>query len=175
MANQDTINASHTINGSFGSLSIEGEEIANIMSVEGRAILNRRDIRLAGSRRTGYKAMDVRGEGTFTIYYMTSEFTRHARSMFRARGSASNLPDLHNLTMSISLDDPEIIGEQSEELELYHVKLWEIPFGFSVDDLVTRAIPFTFEDWDVPEEITARIFTDNSPPSGGGDPNAGLT
>ena len=69
-----TIAAENTINGGFGELVWRGVTMANVMSVEARATLNKRDIRIAGSRLTQYKAMDVRGEGSFTIYRVTSEF-----------------------------------------------------------------------------------------------------
>ena len=74
--------AENTINGSFGELRYRGDIIGNVMSVEARAIIDRRDLRLAGTRLTQYKAMSVRGEGTFTIYKVTSQFTREIGSVF---------------------------------------------------------------------------------------------
>ena len=47
--------------------------------------------------------------------------------------------------MNISLKDPEILREQTETITLTRVKIWEIPFGFSVDELVQQTIQFTFE------------------------------
>ena len=47
--------------------------------------------------------------------------------------------------MNISLKDPEILREQTETITLTRVKIWEIPFGFSVDELVQQTLQFTFE------------------------------
>ena len=146
-----TIAAENTINGGFGELFWSGALMANVMSVEARATLNKRDIRIAGSRLTQYKAMDVRGEGSFTIYRVTSEFIENLPEMFSSKrpsgliGNTEANGRASGYIMNINLKDPEILREQTESITLTRVKIWEIPFGFSVDELVQQTLQFTFE------------------------------
>ena len=113
-----TIAAENTINGGFGELVWRGVTLANVMSVEARATLNKRDIRIAGSRLTQYKAMDVRGEGSFTIYRVTSEFVETLPEMFSSKrpggliGNTEANGRASGYIMNISLKDPEILREQ---------------------------------------------------------------
>ena len=155
------LTAENTINGSFGQLIWNEVEIGNVMSVEARAILDKRDLRLAGTRLTQYKAMSVRGEGTFTIYKVVSHFTDYIESMFSesrylgVRNRNLGMDEGHE--MKLILDDPEIVnnagGTNFEQCTLESVKIWEIPIGFSVDELVQQALPFTFEGFKLNDEI----------------------
>jgi hypothetical protein len=165
----NNVTAEQTINGAFGDLQILNLEtvdannvvqsnnaiiLANTQSVEARVTVERRDLKLAGSRRTLYKSIGASGEGSFTIFRVSSEFMNLGVDALspgnRLVSLGGNRPVSSGLQLIVSLRDPEIAGStitdpKDEEIILAGVKIWEIPFGFSVDDLVQQTIPFTFE------------------------------
>jgi hypothetical protein len=60
------LNPDRTINGSYGELFLDGVWQTQVQRVEGRITINRREVRLAGARQTGYKATGTAGDGTIT-------------------------------------------------------------------------------------------------------------
>ena len=143
------VTAENTINGAFGELIIGATVLANVMSVEATVAVSRQEMRLGGSRQTHYKVTNVQGSGSFTIYRVTSEFMDMALDAMNLRNNLKKLgngrPGDAGLKMVVSLKDPEIVGGDTEQVELSGVKIWNIPFGFSVDDIVQQTIEFTFE------------------------------
>ena len=63
MAQQGLI-PEHTINGSFGEVRDEnGEWLTNVQELTFRITIDRQEIQMSGTRRTGYKATRTAGEG----------------------------------------------------------------------------------------------------------------
>jgi hypothetical protein len=131
--------AERTINGSYGKLYLGAQWLANIQRVEARITVERREVKVAGTRHTGYKGMNVTGEGTMTGLKVT-DFWLKLISRYMRDPSSFIVP----LTLRTTLADPENGGV--EELELIHCRFWEIPFGFQVNELIEEAITFTFEN-----------------------------
>jgi len=171
-----SLTAEQTINGAYGKLSIENITVindsvggvnsestlllANVQSVEARVNVDRRDIKLAGSRMTHYKAIGASGEGSFTIFRVTSAFMNlgvealTTTSKFESLGGGGSAGN--HLSMTVGLADPESPDDGKEEVILNKVKIWEIPFGFSVDDLVQQTITFTFQSMKVNTSIPTK-------------------
>ena len=157
--------AEQTINGAFGELQITNlitpnstdgsttdtntETLANVQSVEARVNVDRRDIKLAGSRMTHYKAIGASGEGSFTIFRVTSMFMNLGVDALKESDGFSSLgggsDGTKHLSLTVTMNDPESPGTAGETILLENVQIWEIPFGFSVDDLVQQTITFTFQ------------------------------
>lgn len=129
-----------TINGTFGELrnADTNEWYVNIQEVDARMRQDRTEVRPAGQRGMGYKAMGTMGEGTIRGFKVTSNFLLSVSKLMREPRSKQ---DVYNLIYK--LDDPEALGV--ERIRLGRVKFWEIPFGFSMNTLVEESIPFTFE------------------------------
>ncbi len=140
----------NAINGAFGTLIHRGAKIANIQNIEGRVAAERRAVRVAGSIAAHYKRVGVTGEGTFTIMRVTSEFMDIAKDLF------DPLKKVAPSDMTLLLSDPDT-GTEVEEITLANVKLWEIPLGFNVEDLISQVITFTFEGLDIEREITQPV------------------
>lgn len=147
-----SLNPSRTINGSYGELFIDGVWQTQVHRVEGRIVIQRREVRLAGSRQTGYKATGTAGDGTITGFKVTSHWLRTIGSF--QRHSTFFQPDA---LIRYVLEDPESYGK--EEVELLGVKFWEVPIGFRVDELVEEAIPFTFVNHNVRSCIDGPLDT----------------
>lgn len=160
MTTERILDASKTINGSFGKVTYNSVNLLNIMSIEARLTVAKKDIRVSGTRRTKYKAMDVRGEGNFTIYKVNSEFTKHMADIFSDRSQESLGLISSGTALSIAIRDPEIDGDQVENSLLHDVKIWEVPIGFSVDELIDQNMQFTFEDISVDETIDSEFDLD---------------
>lgn len=133
--------------GVVGSPAGTTEWLANVSQVDAKITVDRLEVRRSGTRKTGYKRGAISGDGTITGYKVTSKFVT---AMAGEMQDETNPPA--PLVLDIVLDDPESLGV--ERLRLKFVKLWELPIGFNVGDIVEEAIPFTFEDIEVLEEIT---------------------
>lgn len=144
-----------TINGSFGELrDHNGQWMTNVQQVDFRIAIERRDLNLSGTRRTGYKAMGITGEGTIRQFKVTSEWLRRISEPMRSDTAPVFVGQLVS-----KLDDPESLG--AERVLLKQCKFWEISGGWQVNELVEEEIPFTFEDMRLLDRIT-------------GDPNSPL-
>ena len=145
------LNPSHVINGAFGTLKLNQVTIANVMSVEYTVELDERPIKIAGTRRTGYKTVGVTGTGTLQIYRIDSEFIRHLPSFFPGDDVAT-FPGLQYKIMSIELADPESGIENgeinNEVVVLKNVKINRLTGGFNVDAIIEQTLDFTFESVD---------------------------
>ena len=131
--------AERTINGSYGKLYVGATWLANIQRVEARITVERREVKVAGTRHTGYKGMNVTGEGTITGLKVTDFWLKLVSRYMR--DESSFIPPL---TLQTTLADPE--NGATESLDLVRCRFWEVPFGFQVNELVEEAIPFTFEN-----------------------------
>lgn len=137
-----TMQSEFAINGSFGEVyTQDGDYLAEVQRVEATIRVGRRDIMVAGSRKTRYKAMNVMGEGQLATIKVTSRFDEIVSEMIRSDRQLQRI-----LTLRVKVDDPEALGV--EEYRLAKVKLWELSIGFNVNDIIEQTIPFTFEEYE---------------------------
>lgn len=137
----------NTINGSFGELYLDGRFMAQAKGVKAKITIDKEEIQLSSTRRTGYKAKGVKGDGTLTLYKVTSEMLERISS-YMSNGR-SVMPVFSRLV--IQLDDPESLGV--ERVALKGVKFWEIEFGFELDKIMEEEIPFTFDSIEFEQKI----------------------
>ncbi len=131
--------AERTVNGSYGKLYLpDGTWLANVQRVEARITIEKREIRVAGTRRVGHKGMGVTGEGTITGLKVTSYWLKLISRYMRQQ--TSKIPVL---TLTYHLADPDNGGD--EFVDLVRCEFFEIPFGYQVNEILEEAIPFTFE------------------------------
>lgn len=126
------------------------EWLANVNQVDAKITVDKLEVRRSGTRRMGYKRGAISGDGTITGYKVTSRFVQ---SIAGEMQDETNPPA--PLVLDVVLDDPESLG--TERVRLHQVKLWELPFGWNVGDIVEEALPFTFEDITILEEITGEM------------------
>jgi tail tube protein len=134
--------AERTINGSYGRLFNGENWLANIQRLEARITIERREVRVAGTRHTGYKGLNVTGEGTITGLKVTDYWLKLISRYMRDSDS-----HVQPLNLRYELADPENGGVES--VELIRCRFWEVPFGFQVNELIEEAIPFTFENLNI--------------------------
>ncbi len=145
------------VNGSWGQLFAPvGEYLAEAQRIEAMVRINRRDIPRAGTRRVGYKAMTIMGEGTFGLIKTSSKFLQIVSELMR--GDINQMQRVFSL--KIRLDDPEAMG--AEVIRLTGVKLWEIGFGFNINDILEETIPFTYDNMVLEEVIVGTVWDASS-------------
>ena len=129
----------YAINGSFGTLYEGDTFMANAKKIEAKVTIDKEELKLSSTRRTGYKAKGIKGEGTLGLYKVDSKFLQRISSYMSNERSVQFVGQL-----LVVLDDPEAMGV--EKVLLKNVKFWEVNFGFSLDSILEEEIPFTFED-----------------------------
>ncbi|TCP57976.1 tail tube protein [Tumebacillus sp. BK434] len=140
------MNAGYAINGSFGTLYEGDTFMANCKKVEAKVTIDKEELKLSSTRRTGYKSKGVKGEGTIGLYKVDSKFLERVTSYMSNERSVQFVGQL-----LVVLDDPESLGV--EKVLLKNVKFWEVNFGWTLDSILEEEIPFTFEDIQISSAI----------------------
>lgn len=176
--------AERNIYGRHGKLFVGGiggasalRWLANVTEVSATMTIDRLEVRRSGDRFVRYKAGEVTGEGTLTMDYVNSDLSADLiKYINRSTADGLELPAYY---LHMSLEDPGQPGIEydedgfatkgHEEIVLETVNFWSIPFGFSLSDMVTRDLDFTFQGVDFggdaqnPHKIVDPIMT--LPPS----------
>jgi hypothetical protein len=137
------------IDGNYGEIFHNGHYQGDIRDFSGRIAIERRELPRAGTNGIVYRRgritrdgalrigkIDSRWENLFIDYANTSEDEKRRR-----RGAG--IPIVADAQLLIKIDDPESFG--AEEVLLYGVKFWEIPIGFTQNDMIERDVPCTWQ------------------------------
>ncbi|MCS7463384.1 phage tail tube protein [Paenibacillus doosanensis] len=135
------LDATRTIQGSFGEIWCDGEWLSNFYSGEATADISYEKIKRAGTRKTGNKAGTIELSGTIKGYKVTSELARNvARVMNDGVGAL-----VTQLTMKLA--DPEAYGY--ERILLKGVQFTKIDImKFEHGSIVETEWPFVFDDFE---------------------------
>lgn len=130
----------YAILGSFGEVrDQDGNWVANAQSVEFTVSIDKKEIFISGSRKKGYKAGAVTGEGTLSMLKVTSRWLQLLTEMMRSDNQIQFVGQL-----IVKVADPESLGV--ERVALKDVKFWEYKGGWKVDELIEEELPFTYSD-----------------------------
>lgn len=140
------------IGGMYGEVtdSVTGEPLNEVIEISATSEINRIEVPVVGSDRTGYKPGRVARTGSFRTQYIDSRWSLYVHDYLRLtlderraqRGRAGG--GLKPFTLYIHLNDPDALGYEMWMLE--GCQLWALPLGFSItDDIVDREWQFTFE------------------------------
>jgi hypothetical protein len=140
------LDATRTINGSYGEVWHEGVWLTNVQSAEATVDVNKEEVKRSGTRWVAHKVTGLKGSGTITGYKVTSDFIKLIGSIAADRGTP------YVTELILKLDDPEAFG--AERIRLKGVQFDKIPLGkFEVDKIVEEELPFTFVGFDLLDEI----------------------
>lgn len=155
--------AEENIYGRHGKLfvkNVNGDDqtirwLSNVTEISATMTVDRLEVRRSGDRFVRYKSGEVTGEGTLTMDKVNSEFEKQfIKFVKRATSESLLLPEFE---LHLSLEDSGIKGikfedgfatEGHEEVILSGVNFWSMPFGFSLSDMISRDLDFTFTDVD---------------------------
>ncbi|MGC4375805.1 phage tail tube protein [Fictibacillus sp. Mic-4] len=140
------LDATRTINGSFGEVWHEGKWLTNVQKAEANVEIDKEEVNRSGTRWTGHKVTKLTGTGTVSGYKITSDFIQLIGSV----GSDKGKPYVSELIFKLA--DPESFG--AERVRLKGVQFDKIPLGnFEVGKLVEEELPFTFSGYDLLDKI----------------------
>lgn len=149
MAVGDPIDAERRMDGMYGEAYRDGRFLADVIEVSGTISIDRRELPITGSVNTHYKRGRVSREGTLRYQQVDSrwlrefmDFTSLSLSQRRAMRDAGQAPTAP-FNILLAVDDPEAFG--AEQLMIYNVIMWNHSIGFSINDLLEREIPITWE------------------------------
>lgn len=145
------------IDGDYGRIYHNGHYQADLREFQGRLSIERREIPRAGSNTVVHRRGRIAREGSFRLGYVDSRFTKLLidyanKDPDAMRAARNNGVDIFpSFEFTIQLDDPDSWG--SEEIKLKGVKFWEIGLGFSLNTMVERDLPCTWENESIPKGI----------------------
>lgn len=133
------IPSNRQINGTHGSVWLEGEKLADVESFEAKISINYEDVNMAEDLGTHKKMTGWSGEGTLTLKKVYSTGITLL---------AKNLKEGKMPTMNIvgKLADPDAFG--SERVSVEEVTFTEfLLMKFAQKELQTEELPFAFADF----------------------------
>ncbi|AXN39853.1 phage tail tube protein [Peribacillus butanolivorans] len=140
------LDATRTINGTYGEVWCEGVWMTNVKQAEAMIEIDKEEILRSGTRMRGHKSMGLTATGSITGYKTTSEFIRRIGAIANDRSK----PFVTELIYK--LNDPESFG--AERIRLKGVQFDRIPLSsFEVNTVVEEELPFTFSGYELLDEI----------------------
>ena len=127
----DTINASSTLNGSFGTIYMDGVPLSSFNECEVTDTKTYENILVPGTRRVKYKLKTIEGRGSIRGYRVTQD-------LIKAFTITDNMQDIE-CSLSFYVEDPE--GE-TQYVTITGVK-------FTKNDIIKfKAGEIITEDWE---------------------------
>lgn len=141
------LKANRHINGTFGSVWVNGEKWLDVESFEAKVSLNFEDVNMAGDLSTKKKYTGWSGEGTITVKKV---YSRGAALI----GTAAKTGIMPDITLVGKLEDPDAYG--AERVSISDVTFNEFTLlAFEQKTLATEELSFNFGDYDFIDLISA--------------------
>ncbi len=139
------IDAKRVINGTFGELWVDNDEMHNILGMEAKASLDVTEIKQCGTLEKGYKVTGITGSGTLKLNKVNSYFVTRISEKIK-NGEAFRASIISNLA------DPEAFG--AERVKLTGCIFTEVSLAaWEASTMGEESIPFNFSGWEVLEAI----------------------
>ena len=128
------------INGAFGTVFLDGEEVAEVKSFQAKLEFQKEEVKIAGKMATGTKYMGYSGKGSLALHKVNSR-------MIKAIGQQIKEGKEPRFTLIGKLADPDSDGV--ERIAINNVSFDDLTlFDFEVGALGGTECPFTFTDYD---------------------------
>jgi hypothetical protein len=136
--------------GMYGSAWRDGKLLSETVELVAAVEINRLDVVLAGTTKSGYKPGRETREGTLRVQKLDTKWELEVYQFLntsleqRRRNRDAGRPSLRPFQLQMEFDDPDALGFEAWQLE--GCLLWRLPLGFAVtDDTVEREYPLTWE------------------------------
>lgn len=140
------LSAKRVINGTWGSLTFEGEEFAEISAFSLKDAYNKETIAMAGQMAEDGKITGIKRTGSMTLKKVYSRFKDHSASIDEGIDT--------RYTLIGKLADPDSYG--TERVAAYGVSLDENTLmDFTVGKTTEITIPFTYTSFEYLSSIDA--------------------
>lgn len=139
--------ASQAINGSFGEVWFDDDYLSEIESAQAELSMSYTDVPQVRKLTKGKKLTNIEGSGTLKMHHVRSTIMKKVSDLLK-RGKTPSFKII------IKLDDPDALG--AERIVLYNCKLTKLTLmDWEFGKVTEETIPFTFEDWDLLDVISA--------------------
>ena len=138
-------NTEQTINGTWGTVKINGEIVAEVIGLEAKVSIEKEEVKQTGTLVKGYKTTGTEGKGTIKLNKVYSRFIALMKDNIKA--GRSTICTIESLLADPDSDGVEGIVLKScmfDELQLVN---WE---ARKIGD---ESVDFTFGEWDVTDMI----------------------
>lgn len=133
-------NEEKTIMGTWGTVFLNGEEMAECTGLDAKATLKKTDVPMCGTLSSKYKITGWEGKGTLKFNKINSRMAKLIAENLRA-GKETVCEIISKLA------DPAADG--TERVKVKGVKFDELPIAnWETNKLVQESMPFTFEDFE---------------------------
>lgn len=163
---QNPYSPERSIYGRSGRVLRDGVWLANVTEVSATMTIDRMEVRRAGDYWVQYKAGEFTGEGSLSFDKVNSQFEREFINYINgvdSTGAALSNRALPVFNLMINLEDRGIPNIQFNELGeaisghesiiLKCVNFWSLPVGYTMTDLLSRDMDFTFRGLQLVREI----------------------
>ena len=136
--------ANRVISGTFGSVHVDGLDIAEVSALQAKVSYTKEDVQMAGQRAVDQKVTNFKGTGSLTLKKVYTRFADFAESIKKGQDVRA--------TVISSLDDPDAYG--AERVAIYNVSLDDLTLAdWAVGKTQEVTVPFTFTDWEFLGEV----------------------
>lgn len=137
---KNKIKANEVMNGSFGTVWINGNKAANIKKFEAKLTLNYESVDIAEDPGEHQKFMGYSGSGTMTFHKVDSSIT----SLLYKEIKKGSIPEIMIVG---KLEDPS--GYGAERIQFNEVTIDEVTLlNFEQKALMEEEVPFKFADFE---------------------------
>ena len=139
--------ANQSINGIFGEVWFDDDYLSEIESAQAELSMSYTDVPQVRKLTKGKKLTNIEGSGTLKMHHVRSTIMKKVSDLLK-RGKTPSFKII------IKLDDPDALG--AERIVLYNCKLTKLTLmDWEYGKVTEETIPFTFEDWDLLDVISA--------------------
>lgn len=133
--------------GTFGSMWIDGYEIAEIQELKATLSADKVEVKIARKMSKGYKVTGYTGKGSFKVHKVSSYFIKKLAPSIKEGKQVL-------CTIISKVEDPDALG--TERVALYNCLIDSVDLiNWSVGKLGEESYNFSFEDFGILDEITA--------------------
>jgi hypothetical protein len=142
------LNASRTINGTYGYVYHNGQWLTNITKCQLNVDIDKEEVKRAGTRWAAHKVVGLSGKGSISGYKVTSDMVRLIGQI------ADDTKGAYTTELITKLADPEAYGY--ERIRVKGVQFDNIPLtNFEVGKIVEEELNFTFTGYEFLDAIKA--------------------
>jgi hypothetical protein len=135
------LDATKTLNGSFGKMYHDGEWLTNVTQAEAAGEINKEEILRAGTRTVGHKVTTITYSGSMTGYKITNALVKKIAQV------ADDTKGAFVTELVMKLQDPE--SADKTWVRLKGVQFDSIPIlSYEVGSIVNEETPFTFSGFE---------------------------
>ena len=139
-------NTERTINGSWGTVKINGEIVAEATGLEAKVTIKKEDVKQCGTLDKGYKMVGREGKGTIKLNKVYSRFINLMNENMQSGKSTV-------VTIESLLADPDSDGGK-EGVILKSCMFDELTLvDWEAEKIGTESYPFTFSGWEITDTI----------------------